>query len=73
MYSRGCSQGDAQIWGLEAFILRQASQGDPRALAAINAVLGRAGGQDTVLGMELGPDGVVSMALGEGLAAARHP
>jgi hypothetical protein len=29
MYAPGCSQGDAQLGRLEAFILRKASQGDP--------------------------------------------
>jgi hypothetical protein len=48
MYAPGCSQGAAQIGGLEAFILRKVSQGNPQAIAAIELIQGREGGPSTV-------------------------
>jgi hypothetical protein len=56
MYGPGCSQGDAQLGSLDEFVLRKASQGDPRALAVVQ---GRAGGQGTVSRAQPGPAGIV--------------
>jgi hypothetical protein len=47
IYALGCSEGDAKLDGLEAFILRKASQGDIRGTATLNAVQGRVRGRST--------------------------
>jgi hypothetical protein len=57
IYAPGCSEDVAILGVFEAFVLRQALNGDPRAIAATQE---RAGGQGTVSGAQPNPAGIVS-------------
>lgn len=43
MHAPGCSESDARLGGLEAFISRRANQADPRPIAIVQEMAGRQG------------------------------